>query len=188
MPDEISHLLWTYLALKHPSVKNKPDFKTARGKLAMYFFSMLPDLGNLIMLLILMTVLESQGLPLVMGPDAVHNPQVQALVMGPLRNIYYVFHSFISYFVLVALSYFIMRRIYWPLALGMGMHLTLDLLTHADLYAIEPLYPLIDVKVNGFLQWGSWTFYLIEAAIFLVYTIWLFRRTHRTAEPKSNVM
>jgi hypothetical protein len=185
MPDEISHIIWAYLVLKHPSIKENPDFKTTRGKLAMYFFSILPDFGNLLMLLMLFWVTWSLGMPLSMGPGGMHNPDMEALVMGPVRNIYYAFHSFVTYALLIVVSYVVLRRIYWPLVLGTGLHLFLDLLTHAGVYAIEPLTPLTSMKVNGFLQWGSWEFYFLEAAAFLAYTLWLFRRAHRKPEQQG---
>jgi hypothetical protein len=93
-----------------------------------------------------------------------------------LRNIYYIHHSYVTFTILLALSYLLLKRIYWPLVVGMGLGITLDIPTHRDLTALKPFYPLLDLKVNGVVHWGSWAFYITEAVLIAAYTIWLYRR------------
>ena len=184
MPDEISHILWTYLLLAHPRIEGIRDMRGWRGKAATYFFAILPDLWNLGMILGLVWIMQSNSLPLVMGPAAMQYPQVREAFSGTFRNIYYVFHSYVTYAILLAFFYFILRRIYWPLALGMLLHITIDIPTHKDYTALEPFYPLSTLRINGLVHWGSWEFYITELLLVIVYTIWLYR-TKRQASSRA---
>lgn len=176
MPDEVSHLVLTYLALKHPRLKKLRDFQSAKGVLATYLFAVLPDLGNLAMILILLGIMVSNNLPIAMGHGALEYPQVREAHDGVVGSIYYIFHSYVTYALLILVFYLVLRRIYWPLAFGMGLHLTIDMLTHREPFALKPLYPVIDTAINGVFHWGSWKFYILETLFVLIYTIWLFKK------------
>lgn len=176
MPDEVSHLLWTYLALKHPRLKEFKDFQSRRGVAAAYFFTLLPDLANLTLILVFLWVMVSNNLPLVAGPEALNYPQVQEVFNSPIRSIYFTSHSYVTLAVLLLVFYIPLGRFYWPLFLGMGFAITLDIFTHKDLTALKPFYPLSDFKVNGIIHWGDWRFYTAEAIFFAAYTLWLFRK------------
>jgi hypothetical protein len=73
MPDEVSHILWTYLVLKHPKVREK--IHSSRDVTATYFFTILPDLGNLVLIVVALWVMVSNNLPVVMGPAARNYPK-----------------------------------------------------------------------------------------------------------------
>lgn len=179
MPDEVSHLLWTYLLLKHPRIKNMRDFQTLKGVILTYVFGVLPDVGNLLMMLLLMNFMTSNNIPSTMGPEAINNPQVHEFFYSSLKPIYYLFHSYVSLTALLLLFYLILGRIYLPLLLGMGTHITLDLFTHTQATSLQPLYPLSDLTVNGLLHWGSWTFYITELLAVAAYTLWLHKNKTR---------
>ena len=176
MPDEISHLLWIYLLLKHPRIKNMRDFQSIKGILATYVFGVLPDIGNLIMIFILMNFMTSNNINSSWGPEAINNRQVHDFFYSSLKPIYYIFHSYITLGALLIILYLILRRIYLPLFLGMGLHLTLDLFTHTDATALKPLYPLSNLMIKGLFHWGSWTFYIIEVIAVIIYTVWLYKK------------
>jgi len=178
MPDEISHLIWAYLMLKHPKISSHPSFQKKRDILATYFFAILPDLGNLLMLILLLGFMRYNNIQSSIGPGAMENPTVQDAFTS-VRVIYYIFHSYVTMAVLLLIAYVLLRRLYLPLLLGMGLHLTLDVFTHRDATALKPLYPLSDATINGIVHWGSWTFYIAEIALMLVYTLWLYRATRK---------
>ncbi|VVB51871.1 Uncharacterised protein [uncultured archaeon] len=185
MPDEISHLLWTYLLLKHPRIRSMKDFATRRGRIAFYFFTFLPDLGNLTLILTAAWIMTSNGLPFMPGPSAQMYPQVRAVFDGPLKNVYYIHHSYVTLAALTLIFYVVLKRVYWPLVFGMGLHITMDIFTHKDATALKPFFPLWDVKTSGVMHWGSFEFYVIEIALMVAYTVWLFRKTHQKAVPDS---
>ncbi|MDD5111872.1 MAG: hypothetical protein PHG85_04960, partial [Candidatus Altiarchaeota archaeon] len=153
MPDEISHLIWAYLLLKHPSVRAHPDFRRRRDIIATYLFAMLPDLGNLLMALIMLSFMQSNNIPAVAGPEAFMQYPIVQDAFNQIHVIYYVFHSYVTLGVLLAIAYVALRRVYWPLLLGLGLHLTLDVFTHRDMTALKPLYPLFDTTVSGIVHW-----------------------------------
>lgn len=175
MPDEISHLLLTYLALKHPRLKSLEGPSSRWDVAATYFFTLLPDLGNALMAVLLAAFMASHSLPVVMGPRAMENEAVWQ-AFNDLRVVYYVFHSYVTYFALIAVLHVLLRRIYWPLAIGMGLAITSDIPTHRGWTALKPFYPLLDVKIDGIVEWGSWIFYIAEVLFVLAYTVWLYRR------------
>lgn len=173
MPDEISHILWTYLLIQHPRVKAMRDLQSARGVISTYVFGVLPDVGNLIMMLLLVNYMAYNNIAPVVGPAALNNPEVRDFFYNSVKPVYYTFHSYITLAVIILLAYLASGRVYTPALLGMGSHLTLDILTHADETSLKPFYPISDLTVNGLLHWGGWTFYLIEITAMLAYTLWL---------------
>lgn len=176
MADEISHILWTYLALKHPRLKNKKEFLGRRNTAATYFFTGFPDIGNLILIFLAFWAMYSNGLPIVFGHHAeTIYPEVYDVFMGTGKNIYYIFHSYVTMGVLLGLFYIVSRKIYLPMLLGTGLAITLDVLTHGEGNALKPFYPVFDFKINGLLHWGTWEFYIIEIIIFIVYIVWLMK-------------
>jgi len=185
MPDEISHILWTYLILKHPRLSNRKEFKGRKNAAATYFFSVFPDIGNLILIFLALWVISSNGLPMVFGHHAEGMyPEVYDVFMGSGKNIYYAFHSYVTMGLLLGLFYLIMRKIYLPV-LFTGFHITLDILTHAEGNALKPFYPIFDFKINGLLNWGSWEFYVIEITLLIIYTVWLVRNWRKEKEKEK---
>jgi hypothetical protein len=63
MPDEISHLVWTYLLLKHPKLREKLRIKTRKETIITYLSSILPDLGNLLMAVLLLNFTAAHNIP-----------------------------------------------------------------------------------------------------------------------------
>ena len=185
MPDEISHLLWTYLLLKHPRIQTIKELQSKKNIIATYFFTILPDLSNLALIIAGIWVMIANGIPLVPGPSSVAYPEVREVFNGPLRNVYYVFHSYVTYALLLLIAYILLRRIYWPLLIGMGLGITLDIPTHKDMTALKPFYPLLDTKINGIVHWGSWEFYIAEILLIAAYTFWLYKKNRQNQETKQ---
>lgn len=76
MPDEVSHLLLTYLALKHPKLKSLKGLSSRWDAAATYFFTLLPDMGNALMAVLLAVFMAENDLPFAAGPHAMENDAV----------------------------------------------------------------------------------------------------------------
>ncbi len=159
--DIVSHGLWGGVAAGRASKKN---YKLA------FLFGVLPDLISFV----------PQFVYMVLSPEAAHfkgGPPDPATILPLTYALYNITHSLVIFSILFALVWFVRQKPLIPL-LAWGLHILCDIPTHSVEFFPTPfLWPLADVKVNGF-SWGQgWFMILNYSLLILVYAgVWISRR------------
>jgi hypothetical protein len=95
-------------------------------------------------------------------------------------SLYNISHSLVIFFVFFAVGSLVMRRLIWEM-FGALLHILSDIPTHAYTFFPTPfLWPLSDIKVNGF-SWGTPWFLLLDYSLLIVIYTLLYRKKKKLA-------
>ncbi|MBI2591639.1 MAG: metal-dependent hydrolase [Candidatus Brennerbacteria bacterium] len=169
--DIFSHGIWTALAAKGLNRKIKKPLNVWLS----LFWGIFPDLfAFTIPTLGLVYNLIFQGLNLtdLPGPDKIEPPPQDTLwVFNLATTLYNYSHSIIIFVLIFALVYFIFKKPRWEMLAWLG-HIFIDIPTHSYRFYPTPfLWPISELKFDGF-SWGEpWFIALNYSAILLVYLL-----------------
>jgi len=92
-------------------------------------------------------------------------------------NLYSFSHSLIIFFAVIAIIYFITRKVYWSMG-GWLLHILIDIPSHSYSFYPTPIFwPLSGWKFNG-ISWSNPWFMVINYLALVIVYIWLWR-THK---------
>jgi membrane-bound metal-dependent hydrolase YbcI (DUF457 family) len=85
------------------------------------------------------------------------------------EKIYNFSHSFSVMALMFGILSLIFSRLYFPLLLGWGLHLLIDILIHKDsVFRQRPLYPLSNRTVRGYVWHGEAKFVILNWALIII--------------------
>ncbi len=88
-----------------------------------------------------------------------------------VMRVYYFCHSFLFLTLVFVVAWFFRNIIIFGFAIGYASHILWDIPTHTGVWANRPLYPFLDIKIQGLRDWWLHR----EMLIFILITwIWLF--------------
>lgn len=137
-------------------------------------FGVLPDLISFV----------PQFVYMVLSPEASHfkgGPPDTASILPLTYSLYNISHSLVIFSIIFGLVWFVRQKPLVPL-LAWGLHIVCDIPTHSlEFFPTPFLWPLADVKVNGF-SWGqAWFMGLNYSLLILVYgAVWLSRKRRQS--------
>jgi len=142
--DFFAHLAWSYIIFG--------KFVGLDQLIQILFFSVLPDLiwGIPAFFVFVWSKIKTGK-----GRLLIHERE------GWIRSLYYSSHSFVSIFILFAISSVLTKSIYTPLVYGWGLHLLFDMFLHKGTLGNKPLYPL-GYKIDGLIHWKNKKFLIIS--------------------------
>lgn len=163
--DIVSHGLWGSLAFGR---KNKKSFLLA------FFLGIAPDLFSF------GPFFASTFLGLAERPHFSSEPPDPSLIPHYVSQLYQVTHSIIIFAVIFALVWFLRKKPFWEMS-AWGLHILMDIPTHSYKFFPTPfLWPISDLKLNGW-HWGSPWIFWPDVALLTVLYIWFFiikKRSH----------
>lgn len=171
--DIIAHGLWTAAATRVANRSKKIERPVKIGWAT--FWGIFPDLfafAPLFSFLIIEAVLGNVNLSHLSGPDSLEPSQGGAFsIFRFTGTLYSMSHSLIIFGLVLSIVYLLLKRFPWEM-LGWLLHIAIDIPTHS--YAFYPtpfLWPLSDIKLNGF-SWASpWFMAVNYTAIIVAYII-----------------
>ncbi|HLD49271.1 MAG TPA: hypothetical protein VJB11_02810 [archaeon] len=84
-------------------------------------------------------------------------------------KLYNISHSFVAMFVVFFALSILKLSFYYPVLLGWGLHLVIDMIVHKESYFEQkPLYPLSDFRVRGFFLHLNKKFVIINWSIIII--------------------
>ncbi len=98
-------------------------------------------------------------------------------------NLYNATHSAILFAVAFGAVWLILRRPVWEM-LGWALHVLIDIFTHNGLFAVQFLWPLSAIHVDGARWEAGWLLAANYAALAAAYVLlWIFRRNETLPRP-----
>src|SRR3989338_7299192 len=147
--DTLAHGLWSF-AVFH---------KRKYAWLAV-LFGVLPDIMSFGILLVLNLV----------NGNLRRGPPPLSSIPDWLQAAYNMTHSFIIFFAVFLLVYFITKKWFWPL-MAWPLHILIDIPTHSFRFFPTPfLWPLSDYKFDG-ISWATGWFMLLNYAALMIFFI-----------------
>lgn len=159
--DIVSHGLWGGVACGRAS---KKSYWKA------FLFGVAPDLFAFI----------PQFAYLIFSPESAHfgaGPPSSESILPLTYSLYNISHSLVVFAIIFGLFWIIRKKPVIPM-LAWGLHILCDIPTHSTQFFPTPfLWPLADVRVDGF-SWGQqWFLVLNYSLIIIVYgLVWLSRK------------
>ena len=159
MVDLVSHALWAYALFHH-----QPDAYLYAG------FTLLPDLLLAIPAFIGFFISGMNiGQLRKMHWKLPHESKSRMPYFRFVRTAYHASHSWLVMAILSLLVAIVFPAFAIPFAVGVFLHLALDLFVHKDSFAGQvPLYPLSSWKVKGFIHWSEKRFLLVNYALLII--------------------
>lgn len=169
--DVFSHGLWSAAIYKGANIKAKQRMKT---RLAI-FFGVFPDVFSFALLFIwLFRGLIFGGLNFSDFPmlDAAEPARPDTLLIFKITNALYSFsHSLIMFFVVFGAVFLILKRAVWEMFAWL-LHILIDIPTHSyQFYPTPFLWPVSDLKLDGFLWSAPWFMILNYSALAIVFIL-----------------
>lgn len=124
-------------------------------------------------------------------PWMIHRPSTELEPWTPgtdtlsdfTQLLYQYSHSLIIFAIVIAVIYFVRRKIPWILGPWL-LHILFDIPTHSYKFYPTPfLWPISDLKING-IQWSHWWFMILNYGALL--TVYLFLRL-KSRQKSGNV-
>lgn len=156
--DIVSHGLWGSVAFGR---RNKRDFWLG------FLFGIAPDFFSFgIFTLANLFTLEERGFS---RPDLASIPSY-------VHHLYDITHSFVTFAVVFAIIWAVLRRPLWPM-LAWPLHILMDLFTHSTSFFPTPfLWPLVSYRFDG-VSWGTPPIFFTNVALLVfAYAMWLLQR------------
>ncbi len=162
--DIISHGLWGAIAFGR---KAKKSYWKA------FAFGVLPDLFSFI----------PQFIYLFFSPEAAHfgsGPPSPESILPLTYMLYNISHSLVIFSIIFGVVWLVRKKPMYEL-LAWGLHILSDIPTHStDFFPTPFLWPLFDVKINGF-SWGQpWFMILNYSLLAVVYTAFIWHKKYES--------
>ncbi|MFA6329659.1 MAG: hypothetical protein WCX64_03170 [Candidatus Micrarchaeia archaeon] len=159
MVDVVSHALWAYALFHH-----QPDAYWYAA------FTLLPDLLWAIPAIVGF-FMSGMGIGQLrkMRWRLPHESDSKKPYFVFVKTAYHASHSWLVMAVLSAIVAAVFPAFALPFAVGVFLHLGLDLFVHKDSFAGQvPLYPLSNLKVGGFVHWSDRKFIAANYALLII--------------------
>ncbi len=169
--DVFSHGLWSAAVCKSANIKIKQRMKTRRA----VFYGIFPDVFSFAPLFIwlfwglIFGGLNFSDFP---GPDATEPARPDTLLIFRITNALYSFsHSLIAFLVVFGFVFLITKKPVWEMFAWL-LHILIDIPTHSYKFYPTPfLWPLSDLKFNGFSWSEPWFLVLNYVALTIVFIL-----------------
>ncbi len=181
--DIFAHGLWAAAGAKALNLKHAKKKPVSPGWSACW--GVFPDLFSFTPMMLWMAVsllMQTMDWPTM---DKLHQLEPGIASSIPIfqltYQLYNLSHSLVIFGVVFLLVWLIRKKPVLPLA-GWGLHILIDIPTHTARFFPTPfLWPLADVKIDGYAWSHFWMMVLNYTALLLVYAY--FHRRHKRATP-----
>lgn len=171
--DIFSHAFWSGAAYKAISIKTKRPFKIGLAA----FFGAFPDLFSFSVPFVWAVIKAISGDFSETGfskppPDNEPLSPDSQPVLKLAYGLYNISHSLIIFFAIFAIVWIWRKKPFYEMG-GWLIHILIDIPTHSYKFFPTPfLWPVSDLKVNGF-SWGSPWFLTINFIAIIIVFFWL---------------